>query len=109
MWAKDYIKKESILNLHFDEEEQKEDFDIFGKIFEIVPLDQYSNEIKLKDFQGNFWTATISKKKFSHIWELDVARFRSVKSKDQVLELAPHSNILKFVKFSKLYSILNKI
>lgn len=70
-------------------------------------MDEYTNELKLKDMSGQTWYVLSLKLKFPHLREGEVIRIRSVtydetSSQKKVLNLSHYSNIMTFVSSSKL-------
>jgi hypothetical protein len=86
---------------------QKEDFDVVAKILQIFEMDEYTNELKLKDLSGQTWYCLALKLKFPHLRHGEVVRIRSVtydetSSQKKILNLSHYSNIMTFVSSSKL-------
>lgn len=46
---------------------QKEDFDVVAKVLQIFEMDEYTNELKLKDLSGQTWYCLALKLKFPHL------------------------------------------
>jgi len=70
-------------------------------------LDEYTNELKLKDQSGQVFYTLALKLKFPHLRQGEVVRIRSATYDDtatqkKVLLLSHYSNILTFVSSSKL-------
>lgn len=86
---------------------QKGDFDVVAKITQIFELDEYTNEVKLRDQSGQTFNTLALKLKFPHLRAGDVVRIRSAtfdetSTQKKVLLLSHYSNIMTFVSFSKL-------
>lgn len=92
-------------------DEEEGDFNVLGKITQIVPRDGFMSDIWITDASNSTWFATISRKKFPRIKEGELVKIRSVEiddstERDHTLRFAPHSNIMTIVSFSKLHSQL---
>lgn len=86
---------------------EKGDFDVVAKILHIHELDEYTNELKLKDVSGQTWYTLALKLKFPTLRSGEVVRIRSAfadetSSHKKVLNLSHFSNIMTFVSSSKL-------
>jgi hypothetical protein len=86
---------------------EKADFDALAKILHIHELDEYTNELKLKDASGGVWNTLALKLKFPHLRVNDIVRVRSATVDDtsahkKVLVLSHYSNILTLPSSSKL-------
>jgi len=85
---------------------QKGDFDVVAKILHIHDMDEYTNELKLRDASGQTWYTLALKLKFPNLHPGDVVRIRSATvdetSSKKVLNLSHYSNILTFISASKL-------
>lgn len=82
------------------------EFDLFGKISRVREINTYLMEIALNDIDGNTWYSEVFKRKFSHIKEGDVCRWKSVKADSRMKEanclwFSQHSNIMKYLPGSK--------
>lgn len=90
------------------------DFDVNARILQIFELDEYTNELKLRDASGETFYTLALKLKFPHLRQGAVVRIRSAtidetsKNKN-VLVLQHYSNIMTFVSTSKLASSLSKV
>ncbi len=65
------------------------------------------SDIRLKDKGNDTWFATISRKKYPRVLEGEIVKIRSVTvdeetERDRTVKLAPYSNIMTIVPFSKL-------
>jgi len=86
---------------------EKADFDALAKILHIHELDEYTNELKLKDASGQVWYTLALKLKFPHLRVNDIVRIRSAtvdetSSHKKALVLSHYSNILTLGGASKL-------
>ena len=87
---------------------QKSDFDVVAKVAQVFELDEYTNELRLRDTSTkDAWNVLALKLKFPHIKTGDVVRVRSVtydetSTQKKVLLLSHYSNILSFPAGSKL-------
>lgn len=86
---------------------EKGDFDCLAKILHIHELDEYTNELKLKDASGQVWFTLALKLKFPTLKVNDIVRVRSAtvdetSSHKKVLMLSHYSNILTFPHNSKI-------
>lgn len=66
------------------------------------------SDIRITDASSTTWFATISRKKFPRVKEGELIKIRSVEidadsQRSHSLKLAPHSNIMTIVPFSKLH------
>lgn len=94
----------TLLNCAADEEG---DFNVLARVTQIVDRDHYTEDIRLKDASKATWFLTVSKRKFPRLYEGSVVKIRSVSvdtetERERCLQLAPHSNIMTFVPFSKI-------
>ena len=83
------------------------DFDVVAKVSQVFELDEYTNELRLKDLtSAGTWGVLALKLKFPWVRAGDVVRIRSVtadeSSQKKVLLLSHYSNILAFPAGSKL-------
>ena len=87
---------------------QKTDFDVVAKVAQVFELDEYTNELRLRDTSSNAsWNVLALKLKFPSVRSGDVVRIRSVtydetSNQKKVLLLSHYSNILAFPAGSKL-------
>jgi len=86
---------------------EKADFDVVAKVTHIHDLDEYTNELRLKDASNQTWNTLALKLKFPTIRSGDVVRIRSAtvdatSTQKKVLNLSHYSNIMTFVSSSKL-------
>ena len=86
---------------------QKNDFDVVAKISQVFELDEYTNELRLRDSSAGSWNVLALKLKFPSIRVGDVVRIRSVtydetSNQKKVLLLSHYSNILAFPAGAKL-------
>ena len=87
---------------------QKGDFDVVAKVSQVFELDEYTNELRLRDASGAAsWNVLALKLKFPAVRSGDVVRIRSVtydetSNQKKVLLLSHYSNILAFPAGSKL-------
>lgn len=98
------------------EEADKEegDFNVFGKVTQIVHRDNYMSDIRITDNSNTTWFATISRKKFPWVKEGELIKIRSVtvdeeSERTNSLRFAPYSNIMTIVPFSTLQSKFKKL
>ncbi len=85
---------------------EKKDFDVVAKIVHIHDMDEYTNELRLKDASGQTWNTLALKLKFPLLRAGDVVRIRSAvvdetSAQKKVLVLSHFSNILTFPAHSK--------
>lgn len=89
------------------------DFDVNAKILQIFELDEYTNELKLRDASGETFYTLALKLKFPHLRQGSVVRIRSatydMASQKRVLVLQHYSNIMTFISASKLAATLGKV
>ena len=86
---------------------QKGDFDVVARISQVFELDEYTNELRLRDSSASSWNVLALKLKFPGVKVGDVVRIRSVtydetSTQKKVLLLSHYSNILTFPAGSKL-------
>lgn len=119
-WNKEYMSENIViipemytpLNCAAEEEG---DFNVVARITQIVHRDHYTSDIRLKDASKATWFMTVSRRKFPRLLEGSVVKIRSAcidteTERERCLELAPHSNIMTFVPFSKLSNqLMNEI
>lgn len=85
------------------------DFDVVAKILQVFQLDEYTNELKLKDTSGTVFYTLALRIKFPHLKEGAVVKIRSAtydetSTAKKVLVLQHYSNIMTFISSSKLAS-----
>jgi len=89
------------------------DFDVVAKVLQVFELDEYTNELKLRDNSGETFFTLALKLKFPHVRTGSVVRIRSATfdetSSKKVLVLQHYSNILTFINSSKLAASLSKV
>jgi len=117
-WAQNHFAKSNIeggdrtraLNLA---SKQDKDFDVNAKVLQVFELDEYTNELKLKDASGAVYYTLAIKLKFPHIKNGSVVRIRSASydstSTKKVLILQHYSNIMTHISSSKLAATLSKV
>jgi hypothetical protein len=92
---------------------QTSDFDVVAKVLQVFELDEYTNELKLRDQSGETFYTLALKLKFPHIRQGSVVRIRSATydetSSKRVLVLQHYSNIMTFISSSKLAASLAKV
>jgi hypothetical protein len=86
---------------------EKGDFDVLAKIVHIHDLDEYTNELKLRDQSGSSWFTLALKLKFPNIRTGDVVRVRSATVDEtattkKVLNMSHYSNIMTFIHGAKV-------
>ena len=86
---------------------QKGDFDVVAKITHIFEMDEYTNELRLRDSSNQSYNVLALKLKFPHLKQGEVVRIRSAtydetSTHKKVLLLSHYSNIMTFVSSSKL-------
>lgn len=115
-WASTFFAKNNVVDKASaitplkQAEKQKSDFDIVAKVLRVFQLDEYTNELKLKDASGATFYTLALKIKFPHIKDGDAVKIRSCTHdetcKKKVLVLQHYSNIMTFIDSSKLASNL---
>lgn len=90
------------------------DFDVSAKIVSIFEMDEYTNELKLRDASGATYYTLAIKLKFPHLRAGQVVRIRSAQyeatsASKNVLSLSHYSNIQTYISSSKLHSSLGRI
>merc|ERR1712048_1317929 len=83
------------------------DFDVVAKVLQVFQLDEYTNELKLKDTSGATFYTLALRIKFPHLKEGSVVKVRSAtydetSTQKKVLVLQHYSNIMTFISSSKL-------
>jgi hypothetical protein len=90
------------------------DFDVVAKVLQVFELDEYTNELKLRDASNETYYTLALKLKFPHVRQGSVVRIRSAthdetSSKKRVLILQHYSNIMTFISSSKLAATVSKV
>jgi len=92
---------------------QSGDFDVVAKVLQVFELDEYTNELKLRDQSGETFYTLALKLKFPHVRQGSVVRIRSATydetSSKRVLVLQHYSNIMTFISSSKLGASFSKV
>lgn len=111
-WAQQYFSQYNVISNDMftplnKAQSHKGDFDVIAKILQVFELDEYTNELKLKDASGQVFYTLALKLKFPHLRAGEVVRIRSATydetaTQKKVLILQHYSNILTFVSGSKL-------
>lgn len=83
------------------------DFDAVAKVLQIFEMDEFTNELKISDKNGEIWYVLALKLKFPNLRQGQVVRIRSAtydetSSSKNVLNLQHYSNIMTFVNSSRL-------
>lgn len=90
------------------------DFDVNAKITNVHELDEYTNELRLRDNTGSAWHTIALKLKFPHLHAGQAVRIRSAtwdetSTSKNVLALSHYSNITTFINSSSVAKSLNKV
>lgn len=111
-WAQQYFSQYNVISNDMfvplnKASQQKGDFDVVAKISQIFEMDEYTNELRLRDASGQSWNVLALKLKFPHLKSQDVVRIRSAtfdetSTHKKVLLLSHYSNIMTFISSSKL-------
>jgi hypothetical protein len=92
---------------------QSGDFDIVAKVCQVFELDEYTNELKLRDHSGETYYTLALKLKFPHIRSGSVVRIRSATndetSSKNMLILQHYSNIMTYISSSKVAANMAKV
>ena len=92
---------------------QSGDFDVCAKVCQVFELDEYTNELKLRDNSGETFYTLALKLKFPHIRTGSVVRIRSATfdetSNKRMLVLQHYSNIMTFISSSRCAARLSKV
>lgn len=117
-WNRDYFAKNLVITSEMytplDEAINEEgDFNVLGKVTQILHRDHYTSDIRIRDDSGETWFATILRRQFPRVLEGEVVKIRSVTveretSRVNAIKLAPHSNIMTIVPFSEVRKNLKK-
>ena len=109
--ANDVISKDMYQSLK-QAKSRQDDFDVVAKVLQVFEMDEYTNELKVKDASGDVWYVLALKLKFPHLRQGAVVRIRSATwdetSQKKVLTLQHYSNIMTFISSSKLAASLAK-
>ena len=118
-WASSFFSSNDVLSKDMYQplksaKAQKSDFDVVAKIVSIHEMDQYTNELKLRDASGATWYTIALKLKFPHLRQGQAVRVRSAtwdetSTEKQVLTLQHYSNILTFIQTSRLAATVSKV
>ena len=92
----------------------QDDFDVVAKIISVHEMDEYTNELKLRDSTGESWYTLALKLKFPHLRAGQAVRIRSAtwdetSSQKNVLALSHYSNIMTFIGSSRLAAAVQKV
>lgn len=112
-WAQGYFGQYNVISgdMHVQlakASAQKGDFDVVAKVSQVFELDEYTNELRLRDASSGAqsWNVLALKLKFPNVHAGDVVRIRSVtydetSTQKKVLLLSHYSNIMTFPAGSK--------
>ena len=88
------------------------DKNLLCKVMKVYEDDEDNYAIRVKDKDGKSWKAQIDTIKYPELHKNEIIRIKSAKGTMQegenVLELKPHTNILRFIKDSKIVINLGK-
>ena len=89
-WARQYFAQSNVISDANTTElkkasKEKKDFDIVAKVLQVFQLDEYTNELKLKDGSNEVFYTLALKIKFPHIRTGSVVRIRSCTHDDTSL------------------------
>lgn len=111
-WNKKYFSDNKVIidemYTPLDEAEQEDgDFNILGKITQVVHRDNYMSDVRIQDKSNETWFATVSRRKFPRVIEGEIVKVRSAtvdleSERTNTVKLSPHSNIMTIVPFSQL-------
>lgn len=111
-WNKKYFSDNKVIidemYTPLDEAEQEDgDFNILGKVTQVVHRDNYMSDIRIQDRTYDTWFATISRRKFPRVVEGEIVKVRSAtvdldSERTHTIKLSPHSNVMTVVPFSQL-------
>lgn len=81
-WANQYFAQYNVISNDMftplnKAQAQKSDFDVVAKVLQVFELDEYTNELKLKDQSGAVFFTLALKLKFPHVRAGEVVRIRS--------------------------------
>lgn len=109
--AGNVVADDQVVSLKNASKKEEEDFDVVAKVLQVFELDEYTNELKLKDQSGETYYCLALKLKFPHLKAGAVVKIRSathdVTSAKKVLILQHFSNIMTFISSSKLASTVS--
>jgi len=118
-WANSYFGGNDVLGKDMwcplnKAKSQKADFDVVAKIVGTHEMDDYTNELKLRDQSGSTWYTIALKLKFPHLRTGQGVRIRSAtydetSSGKQVLNLTHYSNIMTLINASRLSTSVGKV
>lgn len=94
--------------------DSKFDFDVTAKILHVHEMDEYTNELKLRDHSDHTYYALALKLKFPHLRQGQVVRIRSAthdetSSSKKVLALSHYSNIMTFINAARVNTSVGKV
>jgi Telomeric single stranded DNA binding POT1/CDC13 len=111
-WAHQYVSNYNVITNDMyvalnKVSNEKGDFDCLAKIAHIHELDEYTNELRLRDASGQTYYTLALKLKFPNLHQNDIVRVRSAtvdetSTHKKVLNLSHYSNILTLPSHSKL-------
>jgi len=89
------------------------DIDVVAKILQVFELDEYTNELKLRDMSGEIYYTLALKLKFPHLKPGAVVKIRCATHDDtsvskKILVLQHYSNIMTFINSSKLANTVSQ-
>ena len=118
-WNKRYFSENKVIidemYTPLDEAEQEDgDFNILGKVTQVVHRDNYMSDVWIADKTNETWFATISRRKFPRVKEGEIVKVRSAtveqdSERTHTIRLSPHSNIMTLVPFSQLWKQLKTV
>ena len=111
-WNKTYFSQNEVLVdvMYTQLKEAKEedgDFNVLGKITQVVHRDNWMSDIRITDKSGVTYFTTLSRRKFPRAQEGEIIKIRSAvvdedSNRTNILKLFPHSNVMTIVPFSKV-------
>lgn len=105
-WAKNMVLSEDTITPLDEAEQEPGDFDVMGQVVQLIHRDEYTSDIRIKDSSDETWFINILRRKFPRVSEGEFVKIRSATidketEREKMLKLAPYSNIMTIVPFSK--------
>jgi len=82
-WNRGYFSKNDVIVQDMytrlkEADEEDGDFNVVGKVTQIVHRDYYTSDVRIKDSSKATWFMTVSRRKFPRIYENSIIKIRSV-------------------------------
>lgn len=111
-WCKEFKNSDIVENLLSSMPSTESDTNLLCKVMKVYEDEEDVYQIRVKDKDGKSWHVQVDRIKYPELRSNEIIRIKSAKTNvvngESVLELRPHSNILRFMKDSRIEKNLSK-